>query len=532
MNIPWLSHSRFWSPDQVRSFLSIAANRAVDEYAINQCGIAGKFLMQNAGTGVVDQMDVFGYLKNAPEVLVLTGKGNNGGDGYVIASELFKRNISVSLISLTDQSGIKGDALFHYEKLLELDVKIDVWQDNSSQRELIQSADIIVDALLGTGISGEIKEPYKEIIENCNNSKGKIIAVDIPSGVCGNKGEVLTPCIKADQTVSMGFGKQASLFEPARSQCGKVTTVDIGFPDDALEHINDQILSEISGEDFPKSLFTRPIDAHKYSSGKVLIVAGSKGFTGAAILASTAALRAGAGLVKLALPESLGHIGEIGSLESIVEYLPETDEHSFSKAATEQIKTSCDWADVVAIGPGIGRHPETQELVLNLISNIDGPLVLDADALYALSGNLDTLSQRQYLTVLTPHMGEFKRLLDWQTQIQPDWEDAQKFAIKYGVYLLLKGAPSILAAPDGSVSVNSSGYSGMATAGSGDVLTGVIAGLWSQWSESPEVLQFAMFIHGTAAEINRTEKGVLGLIASDIVNQLPQALKEYGGLPV
>ncbi|NQV15039.1 NAD(P)H-hydrate dehydratase [bacterium] len=515
----------------MRPFLSVAANRAVDDYAINHCGIPGEILMKNAGTAVVSQMDANGYLQNSPEVLIITGKGNNGGDGYVIAAELIQRAFKVSLIMVAEEKSIQGDALRHFQRLSDLDLHISEWKNTLEQQQRIQAVDIIVDALFGTGISGEIREPYTEIINNCNRSQAHIIAVDVPSGVSGNRGDVLDPCIKADLTVSMGYGKLGCLFEPARSHCGKVVTVEIGFPDDSLEHIDEPVLSEVTAEDFPSSAFTRLADAHKYSSGKIFIIAGSPGFTGAAILASTAALRSGAGLVKLALPESLGHIGENESLETIIEYLPETQEQSFSLSGYSALKTSCDWADSVVIGPGIGRHPETQNLVRKLIANIERPLVIDADALFALTGNLDILTKRKSPSILTPHLGEFKRLLEMDNGYAPNWEDGLKFAREYGVYLLLKGAPSILASPNGSISVNSSGYSGMATAGSGDVLSGLIASLWGQWNKLPEVFQLAIFIHGKAAELNRPDKGVLGLIASDIVNSLPLALKDYGGLP-
>jgi len=515
----------------MRTFLSMVANRAVDDYAINTCGISGQALMKNAGEAFVHQLKLLGYLEDSPHILILAGKGNNGGDGYVIAAGLKKLGISTELINTADETQIRGDALYHFERAKQIDIPTQTWQNTPNQIEQISAADIIIDALLGTGISGEIRAPYSDIIHAANQSSARMIAVDLPSGVTGDDGAVLEPCISAELTISMGFGKQGCLFEPARSQCGRIIPVEIGFPTDSLEQVKGFSLEELERGDFPKTTFVRPPNAHKYSTGKNYIIAGSRGFTGAALLASTAALRSGAGLVKLALPESLGQIGESLSLETIIEYLPETHDQSFSFSGIEAMQTGCDWADVVAIGPGIGRNLDTMKLTRELIPTIDRPLVIDADALFALIDHCDILHSRTAPTILTPHLGEFKRLLKTDAESTPGWQVAVDFAQEYGVFLLLKGAPSIMATPQGKIYVNSTGYSGMATAGSGDVLTGVITSLWSQWPDKSEVLNFAMYIHGHAADLKHCEKGVLGLVASDIVDALPEALKEYGGLP-
>jgi len=515
----------------LQSFLSMAANRAVDEYAIKSCGISGFDLMKNAGSAVVEQMALNGYLADSPEFLVIAGHGNNGGDGYVIASDLAKRGFSVALITVVDESSMSGDALTHFADLKNEGFPVQLWQNTAEQRSLIGSADIIVDALLGTGISGEIRTPYTDIIPLCNHSHARIISVDIPSGVTGDLGKVLEPCIRADLTISMGFGKHGCLFEPARSMCGKTVIVEIGFPEDSLSHIDGKLLSLLEINDFPPAQFTRSIDTHKYTAGKVYIIAGSRGFTGAALLSATAALRSGAGLVKLALPESLGIIAETLSLETIVEYLPETASQSLASEALSAIESGCEWADSVVLGPGIGRDPDTQSLVLKLIQNIKKPLIIDADALFALAKHPQVLNKRQNPILITPHLGEFKRLVPGLDDHIPNWQDASGYAVENQVIVLLKGAPSILAYPTGEVVVNSSGNPGMATAGSGDVLSGICASLWAQWHDVPGILNFSMYTHGKAADIARTEKGILGLIASDIVASLPAALKEYGGIP-
>lgn len=515
----------------MRAFLTMAANRAVDEYAIKTCGIAGSLLMQNAGDALVQQMVDRGYLDKSPEVLVLAGHGNNGGDGYVIAAGLLKQGISVSIISASTPDRIKGDALTHFNKLNGLGISVESWMDSETQHNQILEADIIVDALLGTGISGEIRPPYDVLITLANQSQAKCIAVDVPSGVTGDQGEVLEPCIRAALTVSMGFGKQGCLFEPARSYAGTVIPVDIGFPADSLDHINGEVLRQNEEVDYPKSRYSRLSYTHKYTAGKVFIIAGSQGFTGAALLASTAALRSGAGLVRLAIPESLGPVAESHSLETVVDYVSETKDHGIALSAWNDLQRGCLWADTVVIGPGLGRHSETIEIVKQIVNETKQPLVIDADALFALSEDPSILHSRPGPSILTPHVGEFKRLLNSTDDHKPSWQDAQEFAKEYGVSLLLKGAPSLIAGPSGEIIVNSTGYAGMATAGSGDVLSGVIASLWSQWIDEPDILNFAMYIHGKAAELNHAHKGVLGLIASDIVEALPVALKEYGDLP-
>lgn len=515
----------------MRAYLSMAANRAVDDYAIKTCGISGSLLMQNAGDAVVDQLHNHGYLINSPEVLVLAGKGNNGGDGYVIAAGLFIRGLSVSIITAFSESGPTGDALTHFEKVNDLEIAVDSWQNSEKQNQQILKADIIIDALLGTGISGQIRTPYEALINLSNQSQGVCIAIDVPSGVTGDRGEILEPCIRAELTVSMGFGKQGCLFEPARSYSGTVVPVEIGFPSDSLDHVSGEVLWQNEENDFPTSKYSRYSQTHKYTAGKVFIIAGSQGFTGAALLSSTAALRSGAGLVRLAIPESLGAIAESYSLETVVDYVPETETRGIALSALGDLERGCVWADTVVIGPGLGRHPETIQIVKQIVKEAKQPLVIDADALYALSDDPSILHSRPGPTILTPHAGEFKRLSNRTDDYNPTWEDALKFAEKYAVSLILKGAPSLIVDPSGNVIINSTGYAGMATAGSGDVLSGVIASLWSQWKDGTEVLNFAMFIHGKAAELNRPQKGVLGLIAGDIVEALPEALKEYGGLP-
>jgi hydroxyethylthiazole kinase-like uncharacterized protein yjeF len=515
----------------MQTFLSMADNRAVDDYAIQTCGIPGESLMAAAGKAVVEKMLEKRLVEPRSNILILTGKGNNGGDGYVIASDLLSKGYQVSVLSVVTPENVEGDARLHLDILMEKQPQFMVWDRSPAQKKCFSEATLIIDALLGTGVKGTLKPPYSELIELANRSAASKVAVDVPSGATGDLGDILQPCLKAALTVSMGYGKQGCLFEPARSHTGEIIPVQIGFPEDSLKHIHGPVLQRLESTDFDPDRFTRSSDTHKYQSGKVYILGGSRGFSGAAILAARGALRSGAGLVRLAVPESIGAIAETASLETIVDYLPETDSQSAAMAGLDQVLSGASWSDVTALGPGLGRHPNTIELVLELIAKIERPLVIDADALYALSTNPDLLKDRVSPTILTPHAGEFKRLAGMEGQTTPTWQHARKMAQEFGVYVLLKGAPSLLATPDGQIFINSTGNPGMATGGSGDVLTGVLASLWSQWSILPDILNFGMLIHGLAADHQMTTKGILGLNADDIVEGLPQVLKEYGGLP-
>jgi len=229
----------------MHTFLTIADNRRMDDYAIRTCGIAGHLLMQQAGEAAVRIMEAENLLTPETRVLVLTGKGNNGGDGYVIAGQLLTRGLTTEIISLVDEADIRGDARYHYDRLLQHHPDISLWTDSEKQRQSLEQADLIIDALLGTGVRGALREPYQTVIGYCNQSTARRVAVDVPSGMSGDEGQVLTPCIRADLTISMGFGKQGSLFEPARRNCGKTVIVDIGFPEDAIKQARDPVLEEL-----------------------------------------------------------------------------------------------------------------------------------------------------------------------------------------------------------------------------------------------------------------------------------------------
>lgn len=507
-------------------FITMDQSKSVDRYAMDTCGIPGEKLMGNAGRKVFEAIRQRYDLTalNGP-VWVACGKGNNGGDGFVVALELAQSGVPTVVLCIPDAMDIQGDALTYYTQVIESGIRV-IPVNGQNWRTEIDKAGLVVDALLGTGLEGlELREPYAGVVLAINQLSVPIMAVDVPSGISGDAGQMTEPHIQAQFTVTMGYAKAAMLFSPVREAVGEVVVAEIGFPVDSLAHVAGSPLKCLSPAEMSHFYPKRSIAAHKYQAGKVAIIAGSKGFSGAAVLASTAALRSGAGLVRLAVPDSIGAIAETLSLETIVSYAPETASGGFAMAGKSILEGLIDWANILAIGPGIGRAAETIELVTELIPKIDKPLILDADGLFALATNLTCLEHRTTPTILTPHAGEFQNLLDAAgLKMQSNWQSASAFAKRYGCTVLLKGAPSVVATPAGEVFVNSTGNPGMATAGSGDVLTGMIAGLLAQNQTLPGMLNYAMFKHGEAGDLARKKFGELSMIASDIINALPQVL--------
>ncbi len=511
----------------MKYYLTMSGNRAVDRYAIQERGIPGVKLMGAAGKAVVAAAREEGLLPPITEpILVLCGKGNNGGDGFVVALTLDELGYEVNCILAAEPEQAKGDAAHYLQQVLQRSISILPPSRQAEWESHFDEAALIFDGLLGTGISGSIRPPYDRLLSLAEASGKPVVAIDVPSGVTGDTGAVLRPCLAAHLTVSMGYGKAGLLFHPARQQAGKVVIADIGFPDDSLEHIpgEEPILKRLEPVDFPPNLLARSPAAHKYQVGKVAVIAGSRGFSGAAILAAEGALRVGAGLVRLAVPASLGPVVESLSREVIVDYQPETSTGQLSRTAYDQLMELAAWADVVALGPGLGRQEETQELARKLISSVERPLVLDADGLFAVSSTVDLLLNRKAPTVLTPHSGEFKRLAG--IEHQPNWRDALDFARKYKVYLMLKGAPSLLTTPTGEILVNDTGNPGMATGGTGDVLTGMIAGLMAQRDLLPLIPACAMFLHGLAGDKAAADKSIWGMTAGDLLDHVPYAMQE------
>lgn len=496
----------------------------IDKQAIKDHGIPGLRLMEAAGRSCVDEIIAEFGLKG--RCVVMAGKGNNGGDGYVIARLLGQKGWSVKVIILADRDQINGDAGLNLEKLQDTVINYCTHEGQLSalHMEEIFQADVIVDALLGTGLRSNVNGVYLEAIDLMNASGRPVVAVDIPSGIHGTTGRVLGEAVRAYITVTFAFAKLGHVLYPGAEHTGRLVVADVGIPAALME--------TASGYDFLNTDTMRPMLhrrdrlAHKGHYGHCLILAGSTGMTGSAALAANSAVRAGSGLVTLGVAESIHHILELKTTEAMTAPLPDSGSGHLTSSAFPAIEKLLAGKDAVAIGPGFGRRPGTYALVQNLMETVSLPLVIDADGLNALAEDITILKRKKSKQViLTPHPGEMSRLLG--TSI-PDVEAirisvAQEFARSNGVYLVLKGARTIIASPSGTAAINGSGNPGMATGGMGDVLTGIIVSLLGQGYVAWDACRLGVFLHGFAADMVAEEMGEIGINASDVLEKLPYA---------
>ncbi|MFQ5650099.1 MAG: NAD(P)H-hydrate dehydratase [bacterium] len=499
----------------------------VDRTTIEDIGIPGMVLMEHAGLKVVSViLDVLGD-SEGKKIVVVCGKGNNGGDGYVVARHLLNRGAQVKVVLVADPKEVKGDAAQNLRILTHLQAKVETFSRNKHGRE-IASADFIVDALLGTGVAGALKPKFAELVELINNSPAPVISVDLPTGMATDTGAVFGGCVRADHTVTLGHLKRGLLFSPAREHAGTVHVADIGFPP-GVSRGSGVTCFRTSREYIKQVLPVRRKDAFKNRCGQVLLLAGSAGMTGAATLSSEAVLRIGAGLAMLGIPKSLNPVLEQKLIEVMTLPLPETDDQSLSFQATEFLPPRLKWADVLAVGPGLTTHPESVKLVNWLLANYDKTTVLDADGLNCLATDPDVLSTRKCNLILTPHPGELSRLAKIGSKeiLADPLEVARKVAADLDAVMVLKGAPTVVAAADGQAFVNSTGNPGMATAGMGDVLTGVIAGLAAQGLSPLDAAVAGVYLHGAAGDLAKSKLGEAGLLAGDVLHQLPRAMQQF-----
>jgi len=498
----------------------------IDKQAIEEFGIPGLTLMENAGRCCVEEIIAEFGLKGSNRAVILAGKGNNGGDGYVIARLLSQKGWSVKVFIIAEREQISGDAAVNLDKLPPNMINYCPHEGQlpDLHMEEIFQADVIVDAMLGTGLRSDVAGVYLEVIQLVNASGRPILSVDIPSGIHGTTGRILGDAIRAYITVTFAFAKLGHVLYPGAEHTGRLVIADIGIPRKVMdsasgyEFLNDEIICPM--------LHRRDRRAHKGHFGHCLIIAGSTGKTGAAALCTNSAVRAGSGLVTLAVAESLHSIMEIKTTEAMTVPLPDSGNGHLTSSAFTAIEKLLDGKDAVALGPGLDRRPGTTALVQKLIETVTVPLVIDADALNALAEDLTVLRRKKSANViLTPHPGEMGRLLG--TSI-PDVEAirisvAQEFARNYGIYLVLKGARTIIASPNGTAAINSTGNPGMATGGMGDVLTGIIASLLGQGYTGGDACRLGVFIHGYAADMVAQDKGEIGINAGDVQEMLPYA---------
>ena len=507
--------------------VTAAQMREIDRMAVEHYGLPSLVLMENAGAAVARETEaLLGGLAER-RICICAGRGNNGGDGFVAARHLMNGGAKVKVFLLGEKTGLQGDGLIYANVLTRMGVDIlEVGNERDWDKARVAAAfsECVIDALVGTGYKGEASNQLTLVIDLINKSGKKVVSVDVPSGICADTGQVKGIAVKASVTVTFGQPKPGLVLYPGTAYAGKVMVDAIGMPEPLLytTSVQQQL---ITAAHVRQLLPVRRGDAHKGSNGHAGIIAGSQGYTGAAALCATAALRTGAGLVTLAAGTSLRGVLEVKLTEAMVRTLPEIGGGAIGMKAVPFVEElSAHW-DVIAIGPGSGRHNETQAAIRGIIANADKPLVIDADGIQAIAGHMDVISQCEALAILTPHPGEMSAL----TGLTPNQinqnriEVARQTAQQWNSIFVLKGAPTVVAYPDGAVYVNSTGNAGLATGGTGDVLTGIIAALIAQGLSSHDAAVAGVYLHGLAADII-AKSGMIGMTAGDIVTALPAAL--------
>lgn len=497
----------------------------LDRRTIEEIGIPGIVLMENAARGALAFFQRILPDLTQRRVVVLAGTGNNAGDGFVIARLLHGRGASVRVVCLKPAERLRGDALINYRILENIGLRPCHWDqssDFSSQFAPIREADVIIDAILGTGLSSPVQGLYRDVIEAVNALGKAVLAVDVPSGLDASTGKILGAALRATATATFGLPKLGQRIAQGDALVGTLHVVDIGIPPGVVASaaIPRWWLDE---ETCRQWLQPRPAETHKGRAGHVCVLSGSPGKTGAATLACLGAARVGAGLVTLFIPRSLNSILEVKLTEAMTLPIAETSEQSAAAAAEPDILAFLDGKEAFALGPGISLHEETRRLVENLIARSPCPLVLDADALTIVADAPQILHKAAVPVIVTPHPGEMARLLRCSVpDVQQDrLRAAQEFSRKHGVIVVLKGHRTVIAAPDGRLAVNGSGTPAMASGGMGDVLTGMIAGFMAQGVEPFQAACLGVYVHGAAAEKVCRGMTTRGLLAGDLLEHIP-----------
>jgi NAD(P)H-hydrate epimerase len=509
--------------------ITAAQMQELDRRTISEAHIPATALMERAGAGIVSCLEQRWGPVRGKTVTVVCGKGNNGGDGFVAARLLRRRHANVRVLAMTPSSKLSRDAAAMYKQFVRLAGKTSVYlyASQAQAQALLHDSEIVIDALLGTGLSSTVTGPYAEIIDHINEAGRLVVAVDLPSGLHADTGTILGRAVRASLTVTFGLPKLGLYQNSGIDLAGEVVIVDIGIPSayvDAIESRTTLMTQDTVRMSLPK----RERSSHKGTFGHAGIIAGSVGKTGAAAMTAQAALRVGAGLVTVAVPTSVNDVVEGKLLEVMTAPMPETKARTFARIALDRLVAFMTARTAIAIGPGLSTHPETVELVQALTKHLDRPTVLDADALNALTGRTALLASCKTPPIITPHPGEMARLeadATPQTVNSDRIGTASRFARERGLIVVLKGARTVVARPDGVVAICPTGNPGMATAGTGDVLTGMIVGLLAQGVASWEAACAATYLHGAAGDLGAARKGEAGLIAGDVIENIPYAIK-------
>jgi NAD(P)H-hydrate epimerase len=501
---------------------SVEQMRQLDQTAIDHFGIPELILMENAGLAAFHVLDREINWRNK-HCLVCCGVGNNGGDGFVVARKLHSLGGSVKVCILGDQSAFKGVAKANLDILSHLPIEVQSVSDIDAIAASIRSADIIVDAIFGTGLSRQVSGLFAAAIEHINTSSATVLSLDIPSGVHGDSGLLMGAAVRADYTITFGLPKIGNLLYPGYEHCGSLFVSHISFP--PAMYTDDRFAIEVN---LPPPLPSRPADAHKGTFRQVLVIAGAANYYGAPYFAARSVLKAGGGYVRLAAPASITPF--IATQGSEIVFLPqsETEQGSIALSNRDALLDISQGMDLVIIGPGLSLHPQTQELVRQLTSAITKPLLIDGDGITALCQHPELITSRSAATILTPHLGEMSRLSKRPiSDLNANKiELLQQTTSNLNAIIVLKGAHSLVAYPDERIYINMSGNSGMATAGSGDVLTGTIAAMYGLGLSLDDAVRKGVLIHGLAGDLAAHQCGEDGLTAQDILASLAPAIRQ------
>ena len=504
--------------------------REIDRRTIEEYGIPGLLLMENAGRSVADAVEnLLGDLRGK-RVVILCGKGHNGGDGFVAARHLLRRGAVPQVFLACMPEEITGDAGVNFliwQRLGQKFFQLATAGGLQLLKLALLQSDAVVDALYGTGFRGKATGHAGRAIEAVNAAGRPVVAVDLPSGLEADTGRVNGPCIRATVTVTFGLPKVGLVLEPGRQYSGRLVVADISLPPALTPETGPG--RYLLTRELVSSWFTRrPATAHKGNFGHVLVVGGSRGMVGAACLAAQGALRAGTGLVTLAVPRSLQDVAAAKLTEVMTSGLPEIPDGAVGREALPVVTSLLGNKAALATGPGLGRHPETAALVRELVRTASCPVVLDADGLNAFANEGARLAERVAPLVVTPHPGEMGRLMGKSpAEIEADRiGNATEAARAWGAVVVLKGARTVVASPNGYLGINTTGNPGMATGGSGDVLTGVIAALLAQGLDPFRAAAAGVYLHGRAGDLAAVETGEMGLVAGDLLRFLPTACRE------
>ena len=500
--------------------------KQIDNTALAASAIHSLKLMENAGKAAYE--DIIGTydLKNK-NVLIICGAGNNGGDGYVIGRKLKKDFLNVKILSTVEFRKLSEDAEYNYKLAKDLGLEIEEVNSIEDFKTEIGKANLIIDAMLGTGIKRDVTDKLKEIFTIINESQKTVVAIDIPSGIGADDGKIWGSAIKAERTITFQLPKLGCIFYPGAEFVGKLEVKDIGINNEIIA--SHKIFTNLLNMELVSTkIKSKAKTLHKGQSGRVAIIAGSKGMAGAAVLSCKGALRSGAGLVKAVIPEDLLNVIQISSPETICSVQLNSNKGKLGLENIENIISEIKSYDAVVIGPGIGQSESNSYLIKNIIAEFDKPILIDADGLNSIKDDKEIFKNRDNSIVITPHLGEMARLtgLDKAYIYENKIKVASEYSVANKIAVVLKSERTVIAYPDGEVYINTSGNPGMATAGSGDVLTGIIGSFLAQGIVFKDAVNVGVYIHGLSGDIMAEEIGEYGLIASDIALGSGKAIKK------